>query len=193
VLRNGGPSARSAAEKNDEETVMPSDSIYRLLTPRTARSLLLATAIGFVLTAAAVAEAPRGPGAVFASVEAAATDALQFAAVHKGDSRREWGGAISRVAGGFSYEAPTPGDADGVRLALGAEHVAWYYTHGPRDAETDRLNENLSRRDRQMVDRVDPQHRPLFVLTPSGRLIRYADRRLVALTPATSPAYRVAK
>jgi hypothetical protein len=192
VLRNGGPSAPSAAE-TPEETLMPSDSIYRLLPPRTARTLLLATAIGFALTASSMAETPRGPGAVFASVEAAASDALHFAAVHKGDSHREWGGTISRVAGGFSYEAPTPGDADGVRLALGGEHVAWYYTHGPRDAETDRLNENVSRRDRQMVDRVDPQHRPLFVLTPSGRLIRYADRRLVALRPATTSAYRVAK
>jgi Domain of unknown function (DUF4329) len=165
---------------------MPSDSIYRLLTPRTARSLLLATAIGFVLSADAVAEAPSGPGTVFESVEAAAADALTFAAAHKGDSRREWGGAISRVDGGFSYEAPTPGSKAGVRLSLGSEHVAWYYTHGPRDAETDRLNEDVSRRDRQMVDRVDPQHRPLFVLTPSGRLIRYADRRLAVVAPATT-------
>jgi hypothetical protein len=164
---------------------MPSDSIYRLLTPRTARSLLLATAIGFVLTASAVAEAPSGPGAVFDSVEAAATDALHFAAAHKGGSRREWGGAISRVPGGFSYEAPTPGSRDGVRLSLGGEHVAWYYTHGPRDRESDRLNESVSRRDQQMVDRVDPQNRPLFVLTPSGRLIRYADRRLAVVAPTT--------
>jgi hypothetical protein len=164
---------------------MLSDSIYRLMTARTARTVLLATAIGFGLTASSVAETPSGPGTVFESVEAAAADALSFAAAHKGGSQREWGGAISRVAGGFSYEAPTPGDADGVQLALGGEHVAWYYTHGPRDAESDRLNENVSRRDRQMVDRVDPQHRPLFVLTPSGRLIRYADRRLAVVTPKT--------
>jgi hypothetical protein len=172
---------------------MPSDSIYRLLPARTARTLLLATAIGFGLSASALAEAPSGPGAVFASVEAAATDALRFAAALKGNSHREWGGAIARVAGGFGYEAPTPGDADGVRIALGGEHVAWYYTHGPRDGESDRLNESVSRGDRRMVDHVDPLHRPLFVLTPSGRVVRYADRRLVALRPTASSAYRVAK
>lgn len=166
---------------------MLKDSIYHLLTPRTARTLLLASALGLGLAAAAQAEEPAGPGAVFPSVEAAATDALDFAAERKGSSLNEMGGAISRVAGGFSYAMPISGGRETVSVKLGEEHVAWYYTHGARDrGELDRLNERISARDRQMVDRVDPLHRPLFVSTPSGRVIRYRDGRLAELKRVSS-------
>lgn len=149
---------------------------------RSARRALAASAIGFALTSASIAEPPAGPGAVFASVEAAALDALQFAALQQGDSRRELGGAIERTERGYRYGAPRVGSAEGVRVALRSEHVAWFYTHGARaDAEENRLNEGLSRRDRQMVDRIDPRHRPLFVRTPSGRVLRYGDGRLAVV------------
>jgi hypothetical protein len=166
---------------------MLNDSIQRLLTPRTARTLLLASALGLALAASAGAEAPAGPGTVFPSLEAAAEDALRFAAAQKGDSWREWGGTIERVPGGYRYGMPVAGTQDGVRIALRDADAAWYYTHGARDeAVVDRLNEGVSRRDRRMVDRVDPRRRPLFVSTPSGQLLRYGDGRLAVVKPVVS-------
>ena len=167
---------------------MSNDLVLRLLSPRTARWVLLASAVGLALAASVQAgeRAATGPGTVFASVEAAAADALRFAAA-RSTSQRELGGTISRVDGGFSYAAPEAGDRDGVQLRLGREDVAWYYTHGTRDGgrEEDRLNEGISQRDRAMVDRVDPAHRPLFVSTPTGRLLRYQGERLAVLSTAS--------
>ena len=54
----------------------------------------------------------------------------------------------------------------------------------PGDAQEDRLNESLSRADLRMVDRIDPQRRPLFVRTPSGRVLRYGEGRLAVVTRA---------
>jgi hypothetical protein len=162
---------------------MSSHSVIRSTPPRAARALFVSCAIGFTLTTGAVAEAPSGPGAVFASIEAAALDALHFAAQQQGASQRELGGAIAAVAGGYRYGAPVVGDRSGVSVKLTAGDVAWYYTHGPRrDGQENRLNEALSPRDRRMVDRLDPRHRPLFVRTPSGRVLRYGDGRLAVVT-----------
>jgi hypothetical protein len=162
---------------------MPSDLVLRLLSARTARAVLLASALGFALTTASIAETAAGPGTIFASVEAAALDALQYAALRQAGAHRELGGAISATAGGYSYAEPRVGSRDGVAVKLGANDVAWYYTHGARsNALEDRLNEGLSRRDLRMVDHVDPRRRPLFVRTPSGRVLRYGDGRLAVVT-----------
>jgi hypothetical protein len=165
---------------------MPSDLVPRLLPSRTARAVLLASALGFALTTASIAETAAGPGTVFASVEAAALDALHYAALRQAGAHRELGGAISAAAGGYTYAEPSVGTRDGVAVRLGADNVAWYYTHGARgNALEDRLNEGLSRRDRRMVDHVDPKRRPLFVRTPSGRVLRYGDGRLAVVTRPT--------
>lgn len=167
---------------------MISDSILRLLPPRTARTLLLAGSLGFA-AAAAHAAPPAGPGTVFDSVEAAATDALRFAVKRQAGAKRELGGAITRVAGGFTYAPPIAGTKHGVRVRLGKHDVAWYYTHGRRDrGAIDALNENVSLRDREMVDRHDPKRRPLFISTPSGRILRYGDGRLAEITPIPARA-----
>jgi hypothetical protein len=164
---------------------------FATIPARVARTLLLGSALGFALTTHSIAGSPKGPGAVFPTVEAAALDALHYATQQQAGSWRELGGAITRTAGGYSYTAPVTGTEDGVRLTLRDGDAGWYYTHGARrDAELDRLNEQIAQRDRQMVDRVDPQHRPLFVRTPSGRVLRYGDGRLADLT---RPAARVAE
>ncbi len=167
---------------------MLSDKVLRLLPPRTVRTLLLAGSLGFG-AAAALAAPPAGPGTVFDTVEGAATDALRFAVKRQAGAKREYGGAITRVAGGFTYAAPAAGTKHGVRVKLGKQDVAWYYTHGRRDrGEIDALNENVSQRDREMVDRLDPRRRPLFVSTPSGRILRYGDGRLAEITPIPARA-----
>jgi hypothetical protein len=161
---------------------MPSDFVLQLLSARTARALLFASALGLALTTAAVAETPAGPGTVFGSVEAAALDALHYAALRQAGAHRELGGAISATAGGYTYAAPEVGGRDRVKVRLGRGDVAWYYTHGSRgNAVEDRLNETLSRADLRMVDRIDPQRRPLFVGTPSGRVLRYGEGRLAVV------------
>jgi hypothetical protein len=159
------------------------DSILRLLPDRTARWVLLITSVALAAAASAHAGAPSADAAVFPTIEAAAAAALRHASAVQGEARREFGGAIVRVPGGFAYTAPRAGDEEGVRVKLGSDDVAWYYTHGARGpAALDRLNERVSRRDREMVDRVDPRHRPLFVSTPSGRLLRYGDGQLAEIT-----------
>lgn len=57
-----------------------------------------------------------------------------------------------------------------VRLALAAEDVAVYAVH-PRSGrpEVDRANETPSRSERALVESWE---RPLFVLTPSRRIVR---------------------
>jgi hypothetical protein len=154
------------------------------LTSRSARTLLLGTALGFTLPVASIAGEAAGPGSVFPTIETAALDALAFAAEQQAGARRELGGTIVVSRGGYTYEPPRQGDRAGVTLVLGARDVAWYYTHGPRSEHAENVaNERLSARDRRMVDRVDPQHRALFVRTPSGRVLRYGDGRLAVVTP----------
>jgi len=126
------------------------------------------------------------PGAVFETIEDAALDALAHA--HHTTTTRDVGrlrvGTIQRVAGGFSY---TPAQRSGgtvwasrgpvLRYALGPKDVASYVIH-PKSgvARIDRANERPNESQRRMVDEHDSRGRPLYVLTPSLRVVRYANR-----------------
>lgn len=146
-----------------------------------------------------------GPGTVFSSVEAAVFDALRFVALethlrHRGRIRA---GTIFRVGDGFSYEEPASSlrtvwsnAPPVVRLKYAKADVASYVVH-PRSgrASIDRANEGLRSALRRQIERSGSSTRPLFLLTPKHRVIRYApgkkaevisgleDRRVVAVLP----------
>ena len=126
------------------------------------------------------------PGAVFDTVEAAALDALAHA--HHTTGARDLGhlriGTVHRVAGGFSYSVARRSGttvwsarSPVFRHALRPNDVASYVVH-PKSGvpHLDRANERPNESQRRMVDELDSRGRPLYVLTPSLRVVRYADR-----------------
>jgi hypothetical protein len=115
----------------------------------------------------------RGPGAIFASIEAAAVDALTYAHLQAraaGDPERMRGGAIRASGTGYTYDevhVAAPLTAHRVTYSLGPRDVARFATY-PRDGhDVNRINEGPSRSDRRSVDVIDPLHRPLYILHPS--------------------------
>ncbi|MAG30717.1 MAG: hypothetical protein CL908_07495 [Deltaproteobacteria bacterium] len=121
--------------------------------------------------------------AVFETVEAAVMDALAHAHHHADlrDRGRFRVGTVYRIAGGFRYTPAVRSRqtvwataAPVVRYALRTADVASYVIH-PRSgrSEVDRLNERPSSAERRIVDDLDPRGRPLYLLTPSRRVVRY--------------------
>jgi hypothetical protein len=115
---------------------------------------------------------PRGPGATFATLEAAVVDALAHARL---EAKRTHtlhllrGGTITRTDGGFTYGPLTvasPESPTRIEYALRPSDVARFHAY-PRSSPSENMrNENPSRKDRSSVDDQDPLHRPVFVLTP---------------------------
>ena len=149
-------------------------------------ALLIACA-GLPLTAGATDSArvglrAQGPGAVFETVEAAAIDALSYAHLEETLTERRSlrVGVIHRVENGYSYTAAkrsstsSPLTACSVRYALRSNDVARYIIppHSGK-ARVDRYNEEPTRKEKQIVDELDPAHRPLFQLTPSHNIVSY--------------------
>jgi hypothetical protein len=133
----------------------------------------------------------RGPGAVFATIEEAALDALAWSRANGRltDRRRLRIGTIQRRPGGYAYSAPlrsrTTVDSSAplnVRFRLESEDVATFVLH-PRSGRrsVDRRNESATPDERRLVDELDPRHRPIFVLTPSRKVIRYRNGELPIL------------
>lgn len=113
--------------------------------------------------AAAFDSASRGPGPAWRA-------RLQF-------------GTVRRVEGGYVFTPPVRSQESvhatspmRVRLRLLPEDVAVYGLH-PRSgqADLDRLNESISAHERRLVAERDPMHRPLYVLTPSRRILRHPE------------------
>ena len=161
-------------------------------TRRSGRALIRQAGQGIVialaLASAAMAEEPEvfttGPGAVFDSPEAAAIDALMFA--HRTMAlARGRGGAIFVVDGGYSYGSTVRATArDGFQLTLRPGHVGWYYAHNnATPLVPSRQRELLSDSDRTMVSRVDPLHRPLYLLTPELKVIRFDGENVDLVWP----------
>jgi hypothetical protein len=123
--------------------------------------------------------------AVYPSIDLAVEAAL--AATHEeagpGVRDRLRIGTIRRVDGGFAWVEPVVSSSPvaamtpmQVRLRLGPEDVAIYGLH-PRSglSDLDRANERITRSERRLVDEQDPLHRPIYVLTPSRRIVRYPE------------------
>lgn len=120
---------------------------------------------------------------VFATIEDAVQAAFAAAEDRSGPADRDrlQIGTIRRTPGGFVWTEPvrSRGTVSGstpmrARFRLGPEDVAVYSVH-PRSgqADLDRLNESVGAGERRLVDEQDPLHRPLFVRTPSRRILRY--------------------
>jgi hypothetical protein len=115
----------------------------------------------------------RGPGAVFASIEAAAVDALSHAylqaqAAHSTELMR--GGTIHATRGGYSYAEIHVAKrlrANKIDLILGPQDVARFHIYPRGGYDANRINERPSRADRRSVDVIDPLHRRLYILHPS--------------------------
>jgi hypothetical protein len=148
---------------------------------------LLVAGAGLPLAAGATDSArmglrAQGPGAVFETIEAAAIDALSYAHLEETLTERRSlrVGVIHRVANGYSYTAAkrsstsSPLTACSVRYQLRANDVARYIIppHSGH-ARINRYNEEPSRKEKQIVDELDPAHRPLFQLTPSHNIVSY--------------------
>ncbi len=124
---------------------------------------------------------------VFATVEAAVGDAFDAARRETGPANRDRLriGTIRRVEGGFAWSAPARSRATVggmrpmmVRVRFGPDDVALYGVQ-PRSglSEVDRQNEAISADVQRLVDEKDPLHRPIFMLTPSRRIVRYQHDR----------------
>jgi hypothetical protein len=94
-------------------------------------------------------------------------------------------GTIYRVTAGFSDTEPKRSGATlwasrspVLRYSLRPIDVASYVVH-PRSGIkiVDRANESPNRSQRRIVAELDPLKRPLFLLTPSRKVVRYADRK----------------
>jgi len=128
---------------------------------------------------------PRGPGVVYDSIEAAAVDGLAYSHKVARENRhrgRMYGGTVYAVPGGFTYsEVAHASDDEPFRLShrLRKIDVAQFHTY-PRtaDLEQNMLNEAHSSEDQQSVDRQDPLHRPLFILTPRLVVRTYRGEQL---------------
>lgn len=122
----------------------------------------------------------QGPGTLFASIDAAAIDALTYAYLQAQGARDlEFmrGGTIYPVGeGSYSY-----GEIHRARrwilhrisYTLKPRDVARFHLYPlNRDIVVNRSNERPSRVDLRSVRTVDPLHRPLYILHPSSLTIR---------------------
>jgi len=127
----------------------------------------------------------RGPGALFATIEAAALDALTYAhlqAREANDLDRMRGGTIFLVAACYSYAEVHVANSLNprtIRYALDTHAVARFHVY-PRsnDILSKRAKERLSKVDRRTVRFVDPLHRTLYVLHPSLTVRQYSGVEL---------------
>ncbi len=120
---------------------------------------------------------------IFPTLEQAALHALvhTYRNAGRSDRGRLRVGKVRRVAEGYIYTAPERSKATVwsvrrqlVRYRLGASDVATYVVH-PRSGnwKLDRRNERPNASERRIVDQLDPEGRPLYLLTPTLRIVRY--------------------
>jgi len=150
--------------------------------PALVAGLVLASAVP-ALAGPEAPTAPKGPGHVFESVDAAAIDGLAWAHAEqrRSDSRRlSRGGVVLAVSGGYSYgplQTATRKAPSQLSMQLGRDAVAHFHTYPQRSRRLDRRDEVHSRADRRVVDRGDSRHRPSYILTPSLRVVVYRGHR----------------
>ena len=121
---------------------------------------------------------PRGPGAVFASVDEAAVDGLLTAffagADERGAERRARGGIVRPVAGGFSYgplSVASPELPGRVELHLSPSDVAIFHTSVSAVPAGDRPKRRPLAQDRHRFE-CKSGERTSYVLAPRLRVWR---------------------
>jgi hypothetical protein len=172
-----------------EENVSRTMGLGAILRLSTGLLLLIPFAIGCASTNS-VPMSPRtggaGPGSLFSTIDAAALDAVAWsyhASLEESPrTRRAQAGTIREVAGGFTYDTPSVAPKDDqyrVRYSVGEDAVAHFRMNPKAAIDNDRLEralEHFSARDRDMVDHHDPQHRPIYMLTPSLKIRSYVGK-----------------
>ncbi len=151
-----------------------------------ATALLLGLTLGcaapvFPTSGRGLGDIVKGPGAIFASVEEAAMDALAWCYTSDRRERRDArvrGGTIQPSEDGYTYARVVTAKRSTphlVSFALRPTDVA-SFRHFPEtgNLENDRANEFHSARDRANVDRLDPLHRESYLLTPRAVVRVYA-------------------
>lgn len=123
-----------------------------------------------------------GPGTLYYSVENAALAAMTHAYSLRFPRGRPQilAGTIARVPGGFSYTAPTastresPYTAPSLRHQLTPSDEASYLVYTRLGfSRADRAMESPRAVARRIVDDIDAQHRPVYLLTPSLDIVTY--------------------
>jgi hypothetical protein len=143
--------------------------------PATANQPRLAVVAATALEAAPLPLEAEGPGALFASIDAAAIDALTYAYLQARDAcdpEFMRGGTIHPVGEGYySYgeiHRANRWDLHRISYILKPQDVARFHLYPVnRDVSINRINERPSRVDRRSVSAVDSLHRPLYILHPS--------------------------
>lgn len=143
--------------------------------------LSLSLALGCASHLRLTPETPvRGPGTTFATIDAAVLDGLGWCALESredGDRPRLRIGVVRHSRGGFTYDKPGIADSENPRelwYKLQRESVAHFQHYPVSIAErTAASYEHHSRHQRNVVDEVDPRHRPSYILTPSMRVVAY--------------------
>jgi hypothetical protein len=140
--------------------------------------------------------AARGPGAVFASAEEAALDALHSASLlsarEPAHRRRARGGTVFRVPGGFSYGPLAEASEHSprrLRLAIEREPVACFHTRGYLSLRERQRLRSPSACDSARGER-DSLRPPTYVLAQGRRVWRYAGAKreeLIAQLPPRAP------
>ena len=81
----------------------------------------------------------------------------------------EYGGELVRSGRGFRFTTPKRGNEASVPIDPNVRHYEGaYHSHGAADPRYD--SENFSDEDRDVADATQ---RPVYVVTPSGRMRRY--------------------
>jgi hypothetical protein len=135
----------------------------------------LAVVVAAALENATLPLEAEGPGALFASIDAAAIDALTYAYLQARDAcdpEFMRGGTIRSVGEGYySYgeiHRANRRDLHRISYILKPQDVARFHLYPVnRDVSINRINERPSRVDRRFVSAVDLLHRPLYILHPS--------------------------
>jgi hypothetical protein len=82
---------------------------------------------------------------------------------------REYSGEVVRARGGYQYTAPRRYGQHSSEVRTGTlGYEAGYHSHGADNPGYD--DENFSPQDRKVAD---DSGKPMYVLTPSGNLMRY--------------------
>jgi hypothetical protein len=143
--------------------------------------LFLSLAFGCAsLSSPAPGNVVKGPGSVFPTAEAAAVDGLAWCVR---DARRDDAtarlriGVVRQLDDGYTYD--TPGVASwaaprNLEYVLKSDSVAHFqYYSADQAGGRSQVYEHHSKRQRRVVDEIDPLHRTSYLLTPSLRVVAY--------------------
>jgi hypothetical protein len=122
---------------------------------------------GLATTEASAADPPT-----YSTVEGAVKAVAPLANALSSKTGNECGGAIVPSGNGYTYTGPNPySDPCLNHVEYPGDSVATYHTHPATCKEG--VPDQPSEYDKNLVDKADPSHRPLYYITPSGEIYLY--------------------